>query len=433
MINGIRCRAYPTPDQQNTLAQWIGCARVIYNAKVAEMEYFHAFNRKALGAGPMPAIDQAYAQFKSELTPFLSEVPSQVLRNAATGFMTAWKRFVGGLASRPTHKHKGRRDSVLLTSELFRFDENNILHIGTPRFPVGQFKFSAHREFAHPKSLVISRKVDRWYISFCFEDNELPLARDPELILNDLSHLTEQQLSAMTWAGDRGVTEMLHGSDGQVYHLPTAAILKHRRREARKKHLQKQLARQTKGSNRRRRTLSTLARIAEQQAYVRKDFAHQVSHQLVNNPAIQVFTFEDLKIANMTRRAKPKQDEVNGQYLPNGASAKSGLNRSILQSCWGNITLFTHYKAARLNKVTIKVPPQFSSQTCSACGHTSSSNRSGKRFLCTSCGFAADADFNASLVLKKRGVHHVISQAWRRKAAPKKVSFRKKTGSGNVR
>jgi putative transposase len=428
MINGIRCRAYPTPDQQKVLAQWIGCARVIYNAKVAEMEYFHTFRRKALGVGPMPEIDQAYSQFKDvELTPFLSDVPSQLLRNASFQFMTAWQRHRKGLAFRPAHKQKGRRDSVLLTSELFRFDDRGVLNIGTFRHKVGDLKFGAHREFKTPKTLVISRKADRWYVSFCFEDPALVEARSPENILTDLSHLTPEQLTEKTWAGDRGVREMLHGSDGQVFHLSTDAIAKHKRREQRKKHLQRKLARQKKGSSRRYKTKLAISRISNQQAEVRKDFAHQVSRTLVNNPAIQVFTFEDLKIANMTRRAKPKQDE-DGQFLPNGAAAKSGLNHSILQSCWGNITLFTHYKAARMNKACIKVPAQFSSQTCSQCGHTSAENRSGKRFLCTGCGFACDADFNASLVLQGRGVSYVLNQDWKAKAAPKKVAFRKKHG-----
>ncbi len=46
---------------------------------------------------------------------------------------------------------------------------------------------------------------------------------------------------------------------------------------------------------------------------------------LVNGYGLLVF--EELQPANMSKRAKPKQDET-GAYLPNGASAKSGLNKS---------------------------------------------------------------------------------------------------------
>ena len=37
---------------------------------------------------------------------------------------------------------------------------------------------------------------------------------------------------------------------------------------------------------------------------------------------------EDLQVANMTRRCKPKQDD-SGNYLPNNQGAKSGLNKSF--------------------------------------------------------------------------------------------------------
>jgi putative transposase len=40
--------------------------------------------------------------------------------------------------------------------------------------------------------------------------------------------------------------------------------------------------------------------------------------------------FEDVQTKNLTRRPKPKQDEATGAYVLNGASAKAGLNKSIL-------------------------------------------------------------------------------------------------------
>ncbi|MBB4861269.1 putative transposase [Pseudomonas nitritireducens] len=430
MLNGIRCRAHPTTEQAKKLAQWIGCARLIYNAKVSEMQYFRTFSRKALGAG-QAVIDQAYSQFKdAELTPFLSEVPSQILRNSAVQFMNGWQRFLKGLASPPTHKRKGERDSVHLTNELFRFVDEGLIEIGTKRFPVGTLRFTQHREITEPKSIIVSRKAGRWYVSFNFEDATLAPPRPRDEILADLSHLDEAQLTAMTWAGDRGVRDMLHGSDGQVFHLTVSAVAKNRRRELTKRRLQRRLARQQKGSRRRDKTKRRIAHISSGQAEVRRDFAHQTSRKLVDSP-YQVFVFEDLKITNMTRRPKPKQDEATGEYLPNGAAAKAGLNRSILQSCWGNIVLYTHYKAERANKVTIKVHPHFSSQTCSQCGHTSSENRSGKQFSCTSCGFKADADANASAVLRARGAKHIIDGEWREQKAKKTVSFRKR-GSERV-
>jgi len=66
----------------------------------------------------------------------------------------------------------------------------------------------------------------------------------------------------------------------------------------------------------------------------------------------------------MTKVLKPKKAQENGKYLPNGAAAKAGLNKAILESAWGKIKLFTVYKAGRANKLVIAVPPQGTSQEC---------------------------------------------------------------------
>jgi len=49
------------------------------------------------------------------------------------------------------------------------------------------------------------------------------------------------------------------------------------------------------------------------------------------------------------------------------------------------------------NRVALRrVPPAYTSQRCSACGHTERGNRNGEKFLCRSCGHADNADINAA-------------------------------------
>jgi len=72
------------PEQEQILLQWFGCQRHLDNAKVPEDQYFRRFAKKWLQlAGQLAPIDQQYSQFKSDLTPWLSEVPPVVLRNGA--------------------------------------------------------------------------------------------------------------------------------------------------------------------------------------------------------------------------------------------------------------------------------------------------------------------------------------------------------------
>ena len=40
MLQGIRLKANPTENQKVILSQWMGCARVIWNAKCDEIAYY---------------------------------------------------------------------------------------------------------------------------------------------------------------------------------------------------------------------------------------------------------------------------------------------------------------------------------------------------------------------------------------------------------
>ena len=105
---GTKFRCYPTPEQEQTLLRWIGCQRHIYNAKVGEDRYFRRFAQKSLQhTGQHAPIDQQYAHFKTEQTPWLSEVPSVVLRNGAVLWKQAYGRYFSKLGGRPTRIDPG--------------------------------------------------------------------------------------------------------------------------------------------------------------------------------------------------------------------------------------------------------------------------------------------------------------------------------------
>jgi len=83
MLTGIKLKSTPKPKQKQTLSQWMGCARFIWNAKCEENEYLTKFSRRYLPVRTYPPVDQKYSQYKTELSPWLSECPSQILRNSA--------------------------------------------------------------------------------------------------------------------------------------------------------------------------------------------------------------------------------------------------------------------------------------------------------------------------------------------------------------
>ena len=139
--------------------------------------------------------------------------------------------------------------------------------------------------------------------------------------------------------------------------------------------------------------------------------------------------FEALKVQNMTKRAKPKQDQ-HGRWVKNGAAAKSGLNKAILASTWGQTKVLLQYKARRAGKLVIEVPAHYSSQECAVCGHIHQDNRvSQSEFVCQRCAHAENADHNAAKVIAQRGVLRLLSGELVKKKIKRCGIGRKKVGA----
>lgn len=418
---GNRFRCYPTDAQAHTLAQWIGCQRFIYNAKVQEDRYYRRFKRKALAvvSEPIP-VDQQYSRYKDrELTPWLFDVPSVVLRNGATRFASAYQRFFKGLGGRPTIKKKHGKQSVWLTSELFEFmpivdnASGEISHyrllIGSKTHPLGELRFKAHKCFEPPQSLVIAHDAGHWFLSFSY-DNAQPEPSEADC-LDHLRALSDSELAAATVGIDRGIKIPLATSDHQVYDFSTIQKQRLAHKERYLRRWQRRGARRTQGGANRRKANSVVARAKRYQKHVRHDVAHKASHNLVNTEK-HLFVIEALNIRVMTARAKPKQDS-KGTYLSNNRQAKAGLNRSILSSAWHSTITYLAYKTARKGKRLVSVPAAYSSQTCSRCGYTHQDNRAHQAlFVCQVCGHTDNADFQAADVIKARGMALVRSEAY---------------------
>lgn len=152
----------------------------------------------------------------------------------------------------------------------------------------------------------------------------------------------------------------------------------------------------TSQGKRRMKAIKLVAKAHHKIYNQRKDFLHKQSRKLVDR--YQVIAHEDLKIKNMVKRPKPKQDEETSQYLPNGASAKGGLNKSILDAGWGTFIHMLEAKAKGTGRTIKPVPAPYTSQTCSACGYCNGDNREDQAtFICKSCGFTENADTNAAI------------------------------------
>ena len=157
------------------------------------------------------------------------------------------------------------------------------------------------------------------------------------------------------------------------------------RKVARRRRYQRKMARQVKGSNRRKINKVKLQKAFRAERFARLNWAHHVSKSIASE--YDVAYVEKLNIRGMTKSAKGTVEKPG-----TNVKAKSGLNRKIMSSAWGKLELCLNYKMEVRH-----AHPAYTSQTCHSCGHVDEKNRNGTDFKCTACGHADDADVNAAL------------------------------------
>lgn len=196
---------------------------------------------------------------------------------------------------------------------------------------------------------------------------------------------------------DRGVTNTLATSDGQLLDMPDV-----RKLEKRVIWYQKCLAKKKAGSKNRIKAQRQLARASEHLANVRKNWCHEVTTKIADS--YESVSLEDLAIQNMTKSAKGTIENPG-----KNVKRKAKLNKSILSSCWGQIDQMLKYKIEERQGVFVKVNPAYTSQICSFCD-SKETIRDGKRFECKKCDIIYDADVNAARNILFRGCPEVKSK-----------------------
>lgn len=90
--------------------------------------------------------------------------------------------------------------------------------------------------------------------------------------------------------------------------------------------------------------------------------------------------------------------------MPNGQSAKSGLNKSFADAgIAGFLNEILPYKAARAGRLVVKVNPAGTSQHCAICLNTVPKELSDRWHEC-SCGASMPRDLNSGILIKKVGL-----------------------------
>ncbi|WP_231509791.1 RNA-guided endonuclease InsQ/TnpB family protein [Streptosporangium roseum] len=232
------------------------------------------------------------------------------------------------------------------------------------------------------KTISVKREGSRWYV----------------IVSCDAVPAEALPATGATVGIDLGVASLVATSDGGLLDNPRHLAASADRIAS----AQRALARRKRGSTRRRKQVARIAALHAKVRRRRLDGAHKAALALVG--AYDVIVCEDLRITNMTRRAASRPDGEGG-YLPGGAAAKSGLNRSILDAGWGVFLTILSHKAESAGRELIAVNPANTSRTCACCGHCAKENRRTQaEFACTACGHSAHADVNAAINILRAGL-----------------------------
>ncbi|MCY0946920.1 RNA-guided endonuclease InsQ/TnpB family protein [Streptomyces antarcticus] len=263
---------------------------------------------------------------------------------------------------------------------------------------VGHVKVHQHRAVAgRVKTVSVKREGRKWFVVLTAEqDQPEPLPKTGSVVGIDL-----------------GIANYLADSNGDFVRNPRHGRRNAHRLEAAQQALSKfPRVRRDKRTANHRRAVEKVAKLHGKVRRQRLDHAHKTALALVREH--DTIAHEDLKIRNMVRTAAPKPDpDQPGAFLPNGAAAKTGLNRSISDAGWGVFLTILASKAESAGREVIAVDPRNTSRQCPECGHTSGDNRTTQaEFHCTACGHHAHADtVGATNVLRAGLVHREAALA----------------------
>ncbi|HCJ7736315.1 TPA: transposase [Citrobacter freundii] len=391
MLYAIRVRLYPNAAQRDFFARTFGCCRWVYNEALAHCQALYEMGT------PRPSgydLQKRLPALKIE-HPWLAEADSQALTYACRSVDQAYKNFFrrvknGETPGFPRFKSKHRGDATYTATAAATI----ALEPRKLKLPkAGWVRCRGAREWDGriKRATIRQTPAGKYYATVLIDDGrELPA--QPEAGLTPLGI----DVGCKT----EGFTHQFAAlSTGDIVYAPA----EYKRQMKRLRRAQRKLARKQKGSVNRIKQKRRVAQLHERISAVRRDFLHKLTHRLTcENQALAV---ENLNVRGMMTKPAPKPDpEKPGAFLPNGASRKRGLSRSLASASLGEFFRQLEYKCAWRGVALLKVDRwEPSSKRCSSCGEVNTElTLADRRWQCPVCGTEHHRDINAAINIAAR-------------------------------
>jgi putative transposase len=393
----------PTHDQRCRMERWLDMLRHQYNWLLADRFDWYEMNRCPANACPLvcsivqPREQPEYYGQKRFLVSLKTErewykdIHADVLQDMVKRVDLAFTRLIKGdsngkRSGKPRFKGKNRYRTFAYQRVKPECIQGNRIEL--PK--LGTIKFIQHRPIPDGfiiKRALVTQKADGWHVTLTLEDASVP--DDPNVDI--------EPTEANSIGVDTGLEYFVACSDGTTIKPPKF----YRQAEKKLAKLQAKRELRKKRSTSQRKLNHRIAKLHQQIARQRKQWHFELAGDLVDKA--EVIFVEDLKVSNMAKRNKPKQDE-EGKFLPNGQSAKSGLNKSFADAgVAGFLNEILPYKAAKAGRRLVKVNPAGTSQHCAMCLNPVDKELKDRWHEC-GCGASMPRDLNSGILIKKVGL-----------------------------
>lgn len=351
----------PTLEQERAMEFVLRRCRELYHAALQERR--DAWQK--CGVSVTAAAQSAELPAVKEVRPEYRDIHSQVLQDVLTRLDRAFQAFFRRVKSGETPGYPRFQGANRYNSFTYKqFGNGAALDNGfLVLSKIGRIGVRWSRPVeGTPKTVTVSREADGWYV--CFSCADVPVQPLPA---------TGQETGI-----DLGLEAFATTSTGERIFHPGW----YRRAERALKTAQRRVSRRKKGSHRRRKAVTLLAKAHLKVKRQRADFHHKVALRLVReNDAIY---HEDLQTANMVKNHH--------------------LAKSISDAGWSQFLNILSHKAAWAGRRVVAVPPAYTSQTCSGCGVIVAKGLSVRWHSCPDCGTSLHRDHNAAKNIERVGL-----------------------------
>ncbi|MDJ0725428.1 MAG: transposase [Prochloraceae cyanobacterium] len=413
-------RLLPTTIQKLELNYWLRVCRYWYNLQLGERFNWWEENRTYTDRCPLichlpelknrpnyynqkkqlPVLKQDFVTvgWSYEQVDF-TRIPSQTLQEVSKRVDKAMNRFItgdknGNRSGKPRFKNTARFRSLVIEGQGINLHSCSVagkyLYLCLPK--IGLMKVRTHRHLPNGailKQVQIIKKADGWYVNLRLLDETVPSFK-PEIVL--------------TWSNSLGMDAVLHENDYLAtsvgFKLP--ALKSSRNSQQKLTKISQRKNSKKRGSKARKKLAKRESRLHQKIARARRDHAYNTAGKLLKT-GVKVFFIELLNLKGLSKRNKPLQDD-NGNYIPNGQSAKSGLNKSWSDAAFGQFFSILKYKAEKAGAQVLEVNPAYSSQLLSYKDEFVFTNTNIREYWDEELNLSIDRDINAGINIKRVGL-----------------------------